>query len=691
MRQAALTFVPLEDTARTLNGELIGSYLGEKLTLHLAVKDSNCARFSEFKVEPLEFPLGSLTHELKSNKDPKPSIFSALKNGLIRVTVASVHIKRGVLIMREEFTDLFRLVGGSEAHGARFALVRNDRVSAFTRAYEGTVEESAYMNWSEIHDCKIQIKKKPPTGLEDVHHLSESMQPLAITFVGGIRVEHGFLNTRHNRPQIRFPEAQAILIQSDDRLLNLDKLTDDLWSFPNCELNGSYSIKVNTSESRTLVTGTIEFFDSILRWDYKSLNKGRYSFESASPAEGQHDGGPESDVPLKVVSELPDTPNQMWECPDHICTTSQRSDDADMFATSLAAMALRRGGIPLAEARRLIEEALPNADRSISRAILRSWVESGSFDLVIRQGYRNYQLAPRRPRFVQYKTVHGPCASLVGLAHRGLLANLLDHSDEIGLKTKVFKSHSDWSPQVLRVYPRDDSVVAQVSSLFNFRDPIELNWGRDIACALMAVENQGFSDAPLPSGFGGGWCWDIKRGGFGNVPGDSGTFVTCHRNERLSNIYSVMRRGLNKHWSFVMNWIFISAHLEQFGGLPYQWSRFGLKSMLPNVFLPLPLGRLCSITGKAAPGPIFTENGYLLHYCYPFQGRDIPLGLPIRGSKTSDKMLTMELLIALNSSARSARADRLVQDGLGSKNAIVNVLAYRLQNQNSQQEEDRQQ
>jgi hypothetical protein len=227
--------------------------------------------------------------------------------------------------------------------------------------------------------------------------------------------------------------------------------------------------------------------------------------------------------------------------------------------------------------------------------------------------------------------------------------------------------------------------------LFNLQVPVWLNWSNDKASALMSVENQGFSDAPLPVGFEADWCWEMKRGAFGDVPEKSGTFVICHRNSRLSNIYSVMRNGLNKHWSFVMNWIFVSAHLEQFSRLPYQWSKFGLKSMFPNVFLPLPLGRVCTITGKAAPGPIFTENGTLLHYCYPFQDSDIALGLPIRGSKTSDKRLSIELLVALNSSACSAHVARLVQDGLSSKNAIVNVLAYRLQNQNPQwqQEEKR--
>ncbi len=669
VRQTSKTFEPETSREHSDVVELIGSYLGKSLVLHLALERPSGEKLAGLDAIPLEFPFSTFSHELVPERGR--NVVECLTSNAIRAGRANLHAKRGVLIFRDEFADLLRLVGGSNAHGADFALVREDRLGPFFSAFGGERKASIYRGWFEVHNCRISIMKLPPDGLADVHHLAETMAPLSITFKDGIRIGKGFLGTRNGLPMIRFPEAASVCIRKGDKCVLLTPVGTDLWSFSESNLDGAFEIVVTRNDG-SVVKGKTVFYLSLTRWDYRFVNAGRYSFEAAGPAEMHLEGGPGSEVPLGASIHRDLKQGRRWKLAP-VVSGRNRELFFDTLATTLASIAVRRSGIPLFEVNRLLSSALPSGDERVRRAVLRSWIEAGSFDLLIRQGYKNFTLMPRRPRFILFESHTGLVGSLIGLTHQGLRDAVFNFADEIQLRTEFVQGPNEWHPGTLRAYPDNFKVVSRVSQALRLEAPEWLNWEPKDSLENLLLENQEFGFGPPPPGFEPRWFWTVRAGRFRAGPDPHGTSIVCSVNSRLSNIYSVVHRGTYRSWSFIRNWIVIAAHLEEFRNIPYHWSQDGLESRHPDVFLPLPLGRLCAITGSQKPGPRLSSNGRFESYLYPFGDKGMDIGLPIRDSC---RKLATNLLVALKTGTRGPEVERTIQRGLRANNRIIQVLAF---------------
>jgi hypothetical protein len=125
-------------------------------------------------------------------------------------------VDQGILLLREQSSAIFEVVSGSEAHGASVALVRNDLVEAFRRAYGGAVADALVEGWTALTGCAVTIAEALPEGLEKAHQLLPTMFPRVISPSGGIRIDGGFLRALHFLPHLHADGASGVVVEVAD-------------------------------------------------------------------------------------------------------------------------------------------------------------------------------------------------------------------------------------------------------------------------------------------------------------------------------------------------------------------------------------------------------------------------------------------------------------------------------------------
>jgi len=287
----------------------------EMLVLYLGCGDETRLPIG-FSRRPLAFKIGHISNYVTRDMDDgvasgMEEAVAAVLAGEIQVPRLTSHIRRGVIVFKEELSNEYKLVGGADANEATVALVSEARADAFVRAYGGKSYPSRFTGWREVIDCEVVIRRDLPPGLQGVHHLQETMFPPVVRFVGGIRTGQGFQLLPGFMPAIKFKGARLVEL-FDPSGAKVDALTQvapdgSEWGFRDglaMFSDGLYTVRVRwsenggierTTETRlTLVEGSREQ----VRHDYKSLGIGRYHIESCTPGEMEVSG--DEIIPLGI-------------------------------------------------------------------------------------------------------------------------------------------------------------------------------------------------------------------------------------------------------------------------------------------------------------------------------------------------------------------------------------------------------
>lgn len=285
------------------------------LVLYLACGDETRLP-DDFSRRPLRSGIGDRSNYVV--RDSEGDAASGMEEAVAAVLAEEIYlprvtryVRRGVLVFKEGVSNEYELVGGADANEADVALVRDDRIDAFVRAYGGEAYRSRFPKWQEVIDCEVVVRRDLPHGLEGVLHLQETMFPPAARYIGGIRTGKGFQLMPGFMPTIKFKGARLVELL-DSSAGKVDVLTcvapdRSEWAFRDGIENlqaGRYIVRVSWYEGgdveRTAETELtlIEGWRDQIRHDYKRLGAGRYYVENCSPGELEISG--DDCVPLGI-------------------------------------------------------------------------------------------------------------------------------------------------------------------------------------------------------------------------------------------------------------------------------------------------------------------------------------------------------------------------------------------------------
>jgi hypothetical protein len=186
------------------------------------------------------------------------------------------------------------VVSGSEAHGVSLALVRNDLVAAFCRAFDGRPLPGLVGGWTEVADCRVTIGPSAPIGLEGALQLLPTMHPRGVSFVGGIRVPGGFLRFQNYLPRVQARGANSVIAKSDGSLAtpcHRSGTDDDEWTLPESVVPavGTVAIEATWSAAgdfdRRQADTSVVFVNRAFSDDFKTLPAGEYRAEGCGKPE----------------------------------------------------------------------------------------------------------------------------------------------------------------------------------------------------------------------------------------------------------------------------------------------------------------------------------------------------------------------------------------------------------------------
>lgn len=269
-----------------------------------------------FSMRDLEDEIGGFSRFVIAD-EPGESVESGMDDaaiaaleGRLPVPKASLHAGRGVLVFQEVMTNEYRLVGGSEANEADVALVRDDKVRAFERAFGGTVRPSRVPGWQQVTGCRVVIRTGALAGLGGAKHLQETMIPPSVRLVSGVRTGAGFYAFPGFLPVVRFDAAERVEVL-DGEGVAVDEASpssarSDEWYLPEWLARRAprrWSIRVSWQDAEGRARHSeiaLVLVSRQIPHDYKRLGAGRYFVESCAPGIGETEGG--LDIPMGITS-----------------------------------------------------------------------------------------------------------------------------------------------------------------------------------------------------------------------------------------------------------------------------------------------------------------------------------------------------------------------------------------------------
>ena len=331
VRQEALA-IPNENAVRSPEQDLfLMAFFGDydEPEMYIGCGDETVLPEGIFR-KALAAPVGQVTHYLEhgtTDSAMKEAVHSCFL-GKIGKWGGKRFVSRGVVVFREEIANEYRAVGGSEADGCDLALVGSRHLSAFMEAYGGRCLPSGIPDWTFVVGCRIIVRGRPPSGLEDVAHLHETMLPPTVRIVGGIRASSGYLANPDFLPRIRFSNATEVrLIGTNSTVYRASRDDNDLasWLIPKSIVlvpPQEWSVEAiwEDEQGTTRISETsIEFVLLSIRYDYKTPASGRYWVEGVHVADVERLGGQrladEIDDETEVASDIEN--DFLWSQSDH--------------------------------------------------------------------------------------------------------------------------------------------------------------------------------------------------------------------------------------------------------------------------------------------------------------------------------------------------------------------------------------
>jgi hypothetical protein len=179
-----------------------------------------------------------------------------------------------------------------------------------------------------------------------------------------------------------------------------------------------------------------------------------------------------------------------------------------------------------------------------------------------------------------------------------------------------------WLPKILRIDCADKTVLQRLSDELALDRPGWLKW--PVAFDLRP-DDQGLHESAPHESFQTKALWDWTLSSFVRLPFGAPSKITegvaieiRYHPERCS-IYVVLLDGKAIAWTHIRNWALLYAYSLKEGRSPFE-----LNSGEPikrsgggGIYLPLPLGRLCSVIGAGLSGPKLNNEDVPVEYCYP--------------------------------------------------------------------------
>ncbi len=572
----------------------------------------------------------------------------AALEGRLKVPKARVHARRGVLVFQEVGIFEYRLAGGADANQAEVALVRDDKVAAFKRAYGGRARSSRLPGWQQVLGCKVLVRPDAPSGLESAKHLQETMVPPSVRLAEGIYTDEGYYAFPGFLPIVRFDGARRVQIldaagavvgeasrSSSNR--NEWHLPDDLaWQAPS-----TWTVRVHwvdeAGHARTSEKA-LGFVDRQTSHDYKRLRRsGRYYIEACEPGEVEVIGREE--IPLGIAdTEVLDEVAYRSLDPVHSLNGDgywpgvEPDYRVGHFADALAALSVRRSGVRQNLFFDLFSAVLGLEVRDnpvLFFDLLRGWIEAGAIDAALLQGGKASYIAARRPGFVAFPEGDGIRASLLGLVPSVLEAKVQEIASIRGARCDFLLPPCEWLPKVIRVECDSRSTLDELSTDLDLAPPRWLRWpvGNDNESEIdIRPDGQRLREDAVSSSFITRDRWDWYQGRFVREKRSNvGIRVQRRDHPERSSAYVVVVDGEEYCWSYIRNWPLLLAYL-----LDKEW--FGetdpifvaeprgpiVRPREADVYLPLPVGRLCAVLGDGLSGPLLSSDGTtVVGYRYP--------------------------------------------------------------------------
>ncbi len=555
--------------------------------------------------------------------------------------------RRGVLVFQKDFNE-YRLVGGSEADQAEIALVRNDKVASFRRAYGGKARPSRLKGWQQVVEAKVRIRPEAPPGLEGVRHLQETMIPPSVLLAGGIRTGDGFYAFPKFLPVVRFRDAQQVeVLDAGDEVVGRAERSaarSDEWRLPEELVErapGKWTVRARwiskTGDARTSDT-KLTLVDRKVAHSYKRFGAGHYAFESCAPGEETVVGGEE--IPLGITAaevsdeltlappriEVDPAPMDVSDNPSH-WTGLEPDDLVGHVADALGALSVRRSGVRYHVLLDLLSSGLGIEVRDapvLFYNLVRGWAEAGTMDVSQKQGRKEQYVLARRPGFVAYRREAGVRASLLGLVPSALEERARSVAERRGIVRDSLLPPCKWLPKVMQVECETPSVLREVSDDLGLAPPRWLRWpeGSKAEGGLdVRPSSQGLHvDAP-PDSFVTEARWDWYLGRFVKERRPRlGIRVERRTHPERSSLYVVVVDGEDRQWSYSRNWALLFAYAldEESPIFSLRTRRPILRSERADVYLPLPVGRLCATLGSGLAGPVLgSDETRVEEYRYP--------------------------------------------------------------------------
>jgi len=578
----------------------------------------------------------------------------AALEGRLRVPRARVHARRGVLVFQEVMTHEYRLAGGADANQAEVALVRNDKVAAFKQAYGGRARPSRLPGWQQVLGCKVLVRPDAPPGLRGVKHLQETMIPPSVRLAEGIRTEEGYYAFPGFLPIVRFDDAKRVqIVDAGDIVVgeaSRSSSNRDEWHLPEelaQQAPGKWTVRVHWVDSvghARMSEKTLVFVDRPTSHSYKRLRRsGRYYIEACEPGEAEVLGSEEISLGI-TAAEITGADDQPSFEP--VESVNGSSDWAGVepdyrvghFADALAALSVRSGGVRQNLFFDLFSAVLGMEvyeNPVLFYDLLRGWVEAGAIDVALLQGGKASYISARRPGFVAFWSDRRTRASLLGLVPSVLEDRVQQAAEAEGASCEFLLPPCEWLPKVIRVECDTSSVLEKLSTDLKLASPRWLRWPVANATETslnIRPDQQELREGPASDSFVTESRWDWYQGRFVKETRSSrGIRVQRRAHPERASAYVVVVDGEDWYWSYVRNWSLLLAYFLDADLLGEDDPIFTARNHGPivrpreaDVYLPLPIGRLCAVLGDGLSGPVLSNDGATV------EGYQYPLGLGYR-------------------------------------------------------------
>lgn len=572
----------------------------------------------------------------------------AALEGRLRVPKARLYARRGVLVFQEVLTNEFRLAGGSGANLAEVALVRDDLVEHFTRAYGGRARRSHLAGWHQVTHCRVLVRPDAPKGLERVKHLQETMIPPSVRLVEGIRTGDGFYAFPGFLPKVRFDGATAIEILDAQRGLVCRALRSarepSEWKLPEilrnlapCRLLVRAHWRDGADRPRVSETNLV-FVDRTADHDYKHLSAGFYFVEACNPGEKVIAGGKE--VPLDIAtaeeprSGTPHAESSENEPGDRASGVVGVEPDYRVahIADALAALSVRKSWVPRNLLFALFSSTLGFEVREnpvLFYDLARGWMEAGAIDVALAQNKKASVVSVRRPGFVAFRSGDRVRASLIGVVPAALEERVRLVVEERGAACRFLLPPCEWQPKVLWIECDEPSTVRAISNRADLSPMRWLRWPdttEDGGSLDVRPDMQKLREEPVSATFEPVKQWNWARGRFvAEKFGKRGIRVQRRSSPEHASVYVVVVDGEDWYWTYIRNWALLLS--EYLNATMYEEEAPVFTAIESGplfrhdeayIYLPLPVGRLCAVLGSGLSGPTLSEDGRTVDgYVYP--------------------------------------------------------------------------